>query len=117
MRKMNNREIHGFISKCIWNSQLQELIVFFHSDMEGAAFTQSLTFRENGWDGEACKFFKDCPAFTKEGKLDMDWLVGMRVLIRLASTKNGWEIAGGSCDYQYYGMDEEKESGEENGEK
>ncbi len=117
MRKMNNREIHGFISKCIWNSQLQELIVFFHSDTEGAAIAQPLTFRENGWDGEACKFFKDCPAFTKEGKLDMDWLVGMRVLIRLASTENGWEIAGVSYDYQYYGMDEEQESGGENGEK
>ncbi len=65
----------------------------------------------------ACKFFKNFPAFTKEGKLDMDWLVGMRVLIRLASTENGWEIAGVSYDYQYYGMDEEQESGGENGEK
>ncbi len=47
----------------------------------------------------------------------MDWLVGMRVLIRLASTENGWEIAGVSCDFQYYGMDEKQEIGGENGEK
>ena len=31
--------------------------------------------------------------------------------------ENGWEIAGVSYDYQYYGMDEEQESGGENGEK
>jgi len=112
-----NKEVGAFIAKCKWNEKIQELKVFFHSDTEGAAFRQPLTFRENGWDGEACKFFKDCPAFTKEGKLDMDWLVGMRVLIRLTSTETGWEIAGVSYDYQYYGMDEEQESGGENGEK
>lgn len=112
-----NREVGAFISKCIWDEKVQELKVFFHSDTEGAAIAQPLTFRENGWDGEACKFFKNFPAFTKEGKLDIDWLVGMRVLIRLASTENGWEIAGVSYDYQYYGMDEEQERGGENGEK
>ena len=113
-----NREVGAFIFKCIWDEKIQELKIFFCPDTEGAAFGQPLIFRENGWDGEACKFFKDCPAFTKEGKLDMDWLVGMRVLIRLASTENRWEIVGVSCDYQYYGIDlEEQESEGENGKK
>ena len=61
-----NKEVGAFIAKCKWNEKIQELKVFFHSDTEGAAFRQPLTFRENGWDREACKFFKDWPAFTKE---------------------------------------------------
>lgn len=97
--------IHGFISDYTQDER-SILLYLCLEELQGIASQQSLSFLcKNDNNEKINNFFEGFPIFTNEGKIDLNWLMGSPVYVKLTCTADSVEIVDIKYDYTYYAAD------------